>query len=847
MSGGGERRQRDRSGRYLIRRLLSRWVLRATAVLIVLAVIDAALREHSIIVTSFVVPVLALALVESGERTAAVAVLAEALALLSWSWHPNLSAATELYRLAVVGGGGALATLGAMLRARAVVARDQMEMLARVGEIADGTIALEDALRRLADVLVPTAADLCELWMLDSGSPRAVASRRQGAPQLDDQPGEPPSERALALARLGEILFVTPTGSGRSAAEADELRRHPGMGQLVFAPVRAASETFALLVLGVGPSGRHFRPDDLRFARTVGSRAGLAIRNAQLLAGLRDAQQRLEAVVGSLADAVTIRGLDGRVVYLNDAARHMLGMGPGEGADGVDPAVLFERFQLTDEGGRKIAPADLPSARLLRGEEPEPLTLRFTDRDGGERWRTLKSTPLFDAGGRLEAAVTIFEDVTATKRAELRSRFLSRASEVLLSSLDYEETLRNVAWLAVPEIADWCAVDLVDERGRRNSVAAAHRDPRKIELAQRLREMAPPGLPSDRGVGRVIATGEPLLYPEIPAELLERSATSPEHLALIRRLQMRSALIVPIAGAHGVLGAMTLVGAESGRVFTKEDLDFAIDLARRSGVAVENARLYSERSHIATTLQHSLLPEAMPRIEGWEVASLYRPASSGGAVEVGGDFYDAFPVADGWLMLVGDVTGKGVEAAAMTALVRHGARFVAEHTPRPAEVLTRLDRSLRQQPALSLCTAVCLYIQADRVHIACAGHPLPLLVTDDGVRAVGRAGPVLGAFADCQWDEHELRLNAAEVLLLYTDGVTDTVGPEERFGETRLIGAMAQCGPQAPADVLACLDAQLSGFQVGAQVDDTAIVALRRVGTPAWAAPAVAPGSGLET
>jgi serine phosphatase RsbU (regulator of sigma subunit) len=147
-------------------------------------------------------------------------------------------------------------------------------------------------------------------------------------------------------------------------------------------------------------------------------------------------------------------------------------------------------------------------------------------------------------------------------------------------------------------------------------------------------------------------------------------------------------------------------------------------------------------------LQPSLLPEALPAIAGWEVASLYRPARTGGEVAVGGDFYDAFEIERGWLMLIGDVTGKGIEAAAMTSLVRHGARFIGEQLPEPAGILARLDAALRRQSSLSLCSALCMRIEGDHLCFASAGHPLPLVVTDDGVRAVGRAEPVLGAFPD---------------------------------------------------------------------------------------------------
>jgi serine phosphatase RsbU (regulator of sigma subunit) len=326
----------------------------------------------------------------------------------------------------------------------------------------------------------------------------------------------------------------------------------------------------------------------------------------------------------------------------------------------------------------------------------------------------------------------------------------------------------------------------------------------------------------------VVRTGESQLFEEIRPETLEAAARDAEHLRLIQQLGMRSGLIVPLRTGARIVGAMTLVNSDSGRRFTEEDVRFAEQIAIRAGVAVENSRLYTQRSQIAMTLQQSLLPEALPAIDGWEIASLYRPARAGDAVEVGGDFYDAFATDHGWVMLIGDVTGKGIEAAAMTSLVRHGARFVGEESAHPARILARLDAALRQQPSLSLCSALCLLIDGERICLASAGHPLPLIVTDDGVRAVGEAGSVLGAFTDSDWPTTELILRPQEVLLLYTDGVTDTVGSSGRFGEQRLHQTMAECGPLAVEELLTCLDKSLSRFQVGPQADDTAALALKR-------------------
>jgi serine phosphatase RsbU (regulator of sigma subunit)/PAS domain-containing protein len=832
------------------RRFLSRRVLLALAAELVLAIIDVSVGR-SVLDSSYLLPILALAVVENGERTALAAAVGTLLALLSGVWHHYLFHNVHLYRLAIVAGGGALGVLGATFRSRATLARDQIDVLARIGEIADGTGELDVALSRLAEVLVPRVADLCEVFVFEADDERQVVSRVAGAPAgIDHALRERVvliTPAAMESVKQGPGVLVRDIRRGGGATidpEEQEALRAAEMCSVAYVPVRAAHETLALLILAVGPSGRRFGPEDLRFARTVGSRAGLAIRNARLMAELLEARQRMEAVVGSMADAVTIRDATGHLIYANDAAMHMMGLPVTDDIAARDPGELFNEFLVADADGNPLEMNDLPSVRLLAGSEPEPLVLRFipVKHGGEEQWRLLKSTPLYDARGQLEAAVTVIEDITATKRAEQRMAFLSRAGEILASSLDYQETLGNVAWLAVPEIADWCAVDLVDERGERQQVVVAHADARKLELARRLRELEPEELDPDIGLGYVLRTGKPLLYRDISQDLIEQAARDAEHLHLLRSVQLRSAVIVPLVGTRHVLGAMTLVNAESGRLFSEGDVEFLQQVAARAAVAVENAHLFSERARIADTLQHSLLPDALPDIEGWEVASLYRPATAAGGVEVGGDFYDAFRTASGWMLLIGDVTGKGVEAAAMTSLVRHGARFVSEYVPEPAEVLAQLDRALRGQPALSLCTALCVRIEGDRATFASAGHPLPLLVTEEGVKPVGMPGSVLGAFEDGEWPMTEVVLRPGELLLLYTDGVTDTVGEGDRFGEVRLVATAEECGPQAPEELLGCLDQALSRFQVGPQADDTAALALRLAGDPETAEAGAARG-----
>jgi serine phosphatase RsbU (regulator of sigma subunit) len=295
---------------------------------------------------------------------------------------------------------------------------------------------------------------------------------------------------------------------------------------------------------------------------------------------------------------------------------------------------------------------------------------------------------------------------------------------------------------------------------------------------------------------------------------------------------MRSVLIVPMVGRTRTIGALTLVSAESGRTFDQGDVEFAGRIAERAALAVENARLYTERSEIARTLQSSLLPEALPVLPGWEIAALYRPV--GHESEVGGDFYDFWEVDGDWLMMIGDVTGKGVGAATVTSLVRHTAWAASDFDHRPAAVLERIDAALKRRPSLSVCTALCLRLADGRGTLAAGGHPLPLLTGEGGVREVGHHGTLLGAFTSVEWPEASFDMQPGETLVAFTDGVTDTVGRnDERFGLGRLKEILAHVQNESPMAIRERLVAALEDFQVGEQADDTAIVIMRFTGAKA--------------
>jgi PAS domain S-box-containing protein len=543
-------------------------------------------------------------------------------------------------------------------------------------------------------------------------------------------------------------------------------------------------------------------------------------------------REQLQDMLGSLTEAVTVTDSARRMRYANQAAADLLGCASPEELLALPLGAIFAQWEATHEDGRRLDAEDVPSYKIVNGQPAEPLLTRIVHRETGEqRWRLVKAAPLRGPNGD-PMAVSVIEDVTEAKEAELRQRFLAQAGVTLTSSLDFEETLQRVAQLVVPGLADWCALDVVDSNQRLRLVAVAHVEPDKVAFAREFRDRYPPDPNEDSGLYGVLRSGRPELYPDLPDELLEQSIQDPEQLEAIRALGMRSVMLIPMIVAGRTIGVLTMVSAESRRAFDEDDLVFAGDLARRAATAVENARLYTERATAAQTLQDSLLPARLPTVPGWQLASSY--AAGDTTVEVGGDFFDVVELEEGFLAVIGDVTGKGVHAAALTALARHTLATAARFDPSPAAVVALLNDVLVHRPEISLLTVACAHVVPDeagaRVSLTSAGHPLPVLARPgQAPTTIGPPGLLLGITGNARWAESEIQLAPGDTLLFYTDGVTDTPSGRERFGEERLLAAV----PGAPADpheMIAGVLSALREFQVGDVVDDRAMLALQFVG-----------------
>jgi PAS domain S-box-containing protein len=310
------------------------------------------------------------------------------------------------------------------------------------------------------------------------------------------------------------------------------------------------------------------------------------------------ARIRLELVLENLPDVASVLDSGWRFTYVNPAGARLLS------SLGVDPS------QVTGKVIWEVIP-QLKGTRFQTEFERAVREARVVEFE--EYFRPLDAW-LDNSVVPVKAAVMIFiRDVTRRKREEQGAELLNEASKALASTLDYEKTLESVADLAVGDLADWCAVDLVDADGRIRQVVVAHRDAAKIKWARDLNKKYPPDHSGPTGVGQVIRTGAPQVYPEITDEMLTSSARDDEHLAIMRELQMRSALIVPMIARGRTLGAMTLISTETGRRYGGADQALALELATRAAIAIDNAQLYRSalaasdaKSAFLATMSHEL-------------------------------------------------------------------------------------------------------------------------------------------------------------------------------------------------------------------------------------------------
>jgi sigma-B regulation protein RsbU (phosphoserine phosphatase) len=404
---------------------------------------------------------------------------------------------------------------------------------------------------------------------------------------------------------------------------------------------------------------------------------------------------------------------------------------------------------------------------------------------------------------------------------QLRSRgslaLLAEASEMFAGTLDVQLTMTLAAQLVVPRFASWAALSTT--YGREASLlAVAHSDESRLAalgeamLADDCHQMVE-RLASEFGGRRSV---------------LVPSADLPQRLGAERSGDV---LAVPLVARRRLLG-MLLVGRPAGSAYSADDVALLGDLARRAAVAIDSARLYEERTSIAHALQASLLPPMLPIAEGLEFGARYAAAGEGN--DVGGDFYDVFSLPDhGWGVAIGDVCGKGPEAAAITGMARDVLRLLTRDGVPPPDALQRLNTAMLELGERGrFCTATLgtVYPRGEDfvVYLSSAGHPPPVLLSHHGdARLVGSSGTVLGVVDDVDVSADEVVLHPGDALVFYTDGVTERRSGAEMFGDENLLASLSRAAGHSADALAGLLERDVRGFSTTAARDDLAVLVVR--------------------
>ena len=428
-----------------------------------------------------------------------------------------------------------------------------------------------------------------------------------------------------------------------------------------------------------------------------------------------------------------------------------------------------------------------------------------------------------DRGGSGEGSP--LRDIAAMTR---RMDMITAVTRLLLDNSTFSEavTLQRCARLLAGDIASWVIVDIERAGVLRRQFVIGPPDGPAQELARKVRALDPqPG--SAPAQVHAAATSVLVAHAEDAGVL----GAAPDETPLLMLLGATSLLSVPITDGVTSYGALTLARAPGEGRFEIADLGLAEELGQHLGVAIRVDRMFRHRSAVAEALQGSLLPATLPDVPGLDLFAAYQPASEG--LEVSGDFYDVFPVTGAWAITVGDVCGKGQEAAAMTAAARHAIRVLAHWDPDPADVLAKVNEvMLASNYEDRFVTAKLAYLRWEgarlRVTLASAGHPGPALVRPDGrVDVLSGGGLPLGLFPDADPQTEELELAEDDLLFFYSDGLTDARSPDMRYFEDSLADELAGLAGRSAAETARMMQSLVSGFAQDELRDDLTILVAR--------------------
>ncbi|MDX6542086.1 MAG: hypothetical protein QOI71_3696 [Gaiellales bacterium] len=721
--------------------------------------------------------------------------------------------------------------------------RGALGLLAAIGEQLARSLEPDAALLTLADLVVPKLADQCVVDLVENDAVRRLVvvnadpEVQAAARVMERYPPALGSETPVAVAiRTGEPQLVESTEALPDTAYRSPEHRLAvqtvGIRTMLSVPLYVRGRTLGALTFGWQTRTLPDQ-DTTQLAAQIARRVALALDNSSLYQEAHGERERLAALMRQLPLGVIIAETASRkLLFANQRAQELLGPGASEHSISGPHAELIHRALA----GQSTADAEI---EVVRSDDTPGIV-------------SLAAEPVRDASGEIVAAVATLFDLTEYRKREEALAFLAEASIALTETLDVQHTLGELVELAVPRLADWCTIDMLDHGEIRN-VGVAHADPAMARLARRVHERRPVRAQASSGVSGALATGRSQLIQDVPGWLAKQETPDEELLTMARVLGVRSSIVAPLAGHGHVFGALTLAITSSGRRFTEQDLAIAEDLARRAALAIDNARLYGVEHDIAHALQQSLLPGTLSQPPGTEVVARYRPAGEG--AEVGGDFYDSWQTGEHYFLAIGDVAGHGPAAAALTSLTRQSMRVVSRYEQAPSRILSVVNDTIRQQTEPEqFCTAALAVLRPTEngysLTVSCAGHPPPVVMrAAGGIEEVGACGPLLGVLAQREFADTECRLELGDLVAFWTDGVTERRQGGGMFGEDRLRDLLSTLANRPAADVAREIDQAVVSFAPGLPDDDVAILIARVTAVPAQPAnppePEPAPVHGL--
>ncbi len=538
-------------------------------------------------------------------------------------------------------------------------------------------------------------------------------------------------------------------------------------------------------------------------------------------AGLRARQHLAEVVLGT-GDAVLAKDLKGVVTAWNPAAERLYGYSPSE-AVGRHISFIIPPDHANEE--------EVILERVRRGERLETYETERIRADGARIAVSLTVSPITSPARGLFGASVVARDITAEKRRRRAQEFLVAASRRLDTSLDVEETARTIVATAVPELAEICIIDFLREDGWFGDSVAAGAEPAAGARLEEIRRGSPLDPAGEHPVAQVMRADRPLIWRDLKApEVIDQVAQNEDHRQLMDDAGYNSAAVVPLVARGRTIGALSFLHASRDLRYDGGDLDFLAELGDRAAMALDNARLYSERARVAASLQRGLRPPHPAAVPGLEIEVVFEAAGEG--IEIGGDLYDVLPSEDGCWILIGDVAGKGTDAAAVSVAVRHAVRGLTREIQGPGEVLSRVNELLLSGSSLNdFATAMLLRLRRAEdggwaVRLASAGHPPAVHIGAGEPECLG-GGTVLGAWEEAAVERHDVHLGSGETLVLCTDGWLEA-GPVAAHQEPEALAEMADAlGALELAELTARLRADAVRRGAGVLRDDMVLLALR--------------------